>query len=484
MAEDIRLQELFSPDHLRQAFFDYKEQKTDFFDPDQISIRMGADGVSPEAFEKQLDRNVANISKKVLAGAYLFYPFREIEVLKPDGGKRILAIASIRDVLVQQQLYKFIYPLCEKLFELHSVDQVSFAYRKNFSAPQAALYVREFLNAGYCYALDADIVKYFDSIPHERLFLLLESLLGTNTLAYKQVRRFILTDKVPYQSYMHRRHGKLVGKEVFRKIKPKRQRREQGIPQGGILSGMLANLYLHEFDRWLMESVRKQIDLRYVRYADDFIILVKDESLLLQLREQVADKLLEIGLQLHTNPKKTRLVDVYSEGLNFVGFRFTKDAIQPRQRNIIKFKQRFKETLKQDALLRHRFRNQQRRLQVLVSKKLNFKILGRPEIPCPNCNLPIDKRPKSWMGYFSVVTDVQQLKSLDKWIRTQIVKHFRDKYDYRIDRKMLRHAQLASIEQEFYRLRKRKICTCPKTVYPSSMGVGMDALDKDITGIG
>ena len=468
---DEDLKRNFSRDKLRQIFFDYKDRKTDFFDPDQISIAMGADGVDYESFENDLNKNVASISKKILEGKYLFYPFREVEVDKPGGkGKRVLSIASIRDVIVQQQLYQTLCPVLDKLFSQRSVDHVSFAYRSGKSAPKAALQVYKYLKEGYIHAIDADIVKYFDTIPHKDLLNILKLYIDEKSITYKLTKRFIRTDRVPYSTYQNKkfiydddkkkRHC-LHGKDIFKKIKPTREPRLKGVPQGGVMSGMLANLYLHNFDRWIMEKITRRFDLRYVRYADDFIILFRSPDDLELVRDKVASKLDTMGLELHKRPDKTRLVNAADEGLNFVGFHLTPADISIRKRNIDRFKKRFIEKLYSDSswtldcTLGKRF-------CLLINQKLNFKILGRPIDECPDCGLPSDLKPKSWIGFFSIVTDVGQLRRLDKWIRAEITRYFIKQYKCRLSRKLFRKANLASIEQEYYRIRKllRKGETC------------------------
>jgi len=343
------------------------------------------------------------------------------------------------------------------------VNHVSFAYRKGYSAPQAALYVHKYLRAGYLYALDADIVKYFDRIPRAELLSILASIIPTDSIAYKLTRRFVSTDKVLYSTYHKKRHRRLFGKEIFRKIKPQRERRNNGVPQGGVLSGMLANLYLHQFDLWVMGELKKDFDLQYVRYADDFVILVKDREVLPLIRDRVAAKLAELKLELHTDPDKTRLADINVEGLDFVGFHFTPNEIEARARNIQKFKDRFIATLQKDLLDDWPYGSPADRLRNLIRHRLNYKVLGLTEEVCPTCGKSKGGRPRSWMGYFSVVTRVQQLRELDKWMREQIYLHVYQHYHYRIGRNTLRESGLASIKQEYYRLRKRKTCQCEDT---------------------
>jgi len=223
---------------------------------------------------------------------------------------------------------------------------------------------------------------------------------------------------------------------------------------------MLANLYLHDFDKWIMKEVSRQIDLRYVRYADDFVIFTRTFENLDSLRDKVASKLKDIGLELHTKRDKTRLVNIAVDGLDFVGFRFSLTDISVRERNIQKFKDRFIEAIDVGTSWNIQSHNTERRLHSLINQKLNFKILGRPEEICPKCNLPIDSKPKSWMGFFSVVTNIDQLRKLDKWIRAEIAKYFLQEYKYHIKRKILHKANLKSIEQEYYRIRKIKSCKC------------------------
>lgn len=455
---DEQLVQNFSVQHLKEAYENYKKRKTDYFDPDEISIPMGADGVTFDAFEKELERNFSNISNRIATGTYTFYPFREVDIPKSGGGIRTLSIASIRDVLVQQQLYFTIYPTIERLFKKPSIDRVSFAYRKGRSGPQAALYLSDYINSGYCFALDADVVKYFDRIPHDDLLNVIAKYIDPETLTYKLLRRFILVDRVPFNTYRKRRFKRLKGKEIFRKVKPDRKQRTKGVPQGGTLSGMLANLYLNQFDVWVMEELGRETDLKYVRYADDFVILVKNEVSLAVVHERVREKLNDIGLELHTDPSKTRLVNILKEGIDFVGFHFTGSTISIRERNIESFKERFQKKLRSDLEWNYKFKNVEQRLKLLILQKLNYKIYG-VQTTCSVCFERIEKKPKSWISYFSISTDTKQLRDLDKWVRAQIAMHFWKNYSYRVERKRLR-MYLASLEQEYYKLRKGGICCC------------------------
>jgi RNA-directed DNA polymerase len=257
----INLDPFFMPEALKDCYKRYKASKTDRYEPDRIKIPMGADGVTWQNFERNLDKNVGYISHRVANGSYLFYPLREKEMKKPDDGVRIISIAGIRDALVQRQLYEALYKSAETMFAKPKLDKVSFAYRRGKSAPEAAHRIwQSFRRDSYGYAFDADIRKFFDTLDHNRLMELIETWVGRDTIVGTLLWRYIRTDRVPYDSYPHGPGWQ----KYFMSNKPQRIPRLQGVPQGGVLSGMLANLYLREFDRWVVEELSQQFDLRYM----------------------------------------------------------------------------------------------------------------------------------------------------------------------------------------------------------------------------
>jgi group II intron reverse transcriptase/maturase len=452
---DERLIEQFHPERVKDTFLKYEEAKQDFFQS-TVEIPMGADGISYETFKNELDCRCTFISQRVLNGTYLFYPFREIIVPKPSGKERVLSIATIRDVIVQKILYEVLYSEVEKLFKAnYKLDRVSCAYRKRKSAPYAAKLIHQYIKQGFQFVLDADIVQFFDKIPHQELIALLENLCGQNINTSNLLRRFVKTGGI---SYIH--DVRLRNKSIFHHYKPDRQKllRTLGIPQGGVLSGMLANLYLHDFDCWIISDLSQKHELRYVRYADDFVILLRKESEIATVHEEVLHKLKAMKLQLHGLPK-TRYVDIAKDTLEFVGFQFTIDSILIKQENIKKFQDRILEKIEQEPY--YQFKGKAvRRFKLFIQNVLNRKILGRGEEICPVCNGVVGERVRSWIGFFSAITDITQLRELDKWIRVQVTKHFYRNYGLRLKRFHFRDANLASLEQEYYRVHKRKICLC------------------------
>jgi retron-type reverse transcriptase len=283
---DQKLNEYFQPEQIQNAFRQYEEAKRDAFEESFINIRMGADGISYSTFRNELDLRCKLISNRVLKGTYQFYPFREVNIPKPSGGKRVLSIATVRDVLVQKLLYEVLYDEIEAKFKKTSkLDSVSWAYRKQKSAQSAATLIHSYIKQGFQFAFDADIVKFFDEIPHSDLLLLIECSFGKDTCTTNLLRRFIKTGGIPYP--YQDKYGKFRKPDIFHRYKPNKKTiyRDKGIPQGGVLSGMLANLYLHSFDCWIVDNLSQRFELRYVRYADDFVILLKNKSEIFAVHE-------------------------------------------------------------------------------------------------------------------------------------------------------------------------------------------------------
>jgi len=475
-----------------------------------ISIPMGADGVTYQKFEKGLPDYAKRIAKRLKDGTYLFYPFREVIILKdplPNNRRpkrkdiveaieknkvRILSIAGIRDAIVQRILYEVVEKRAEKLFAMldqptrQKPEPVSFAYRKNKSAPMAARAVYRHMRDGFVHVLDADLRKFFDTIPTKPLLSVCEQFVGSDTLTYKLLCRFIKVDRVEYLSYNWTRdeQGHRLGEKIFQYQKPRhyegkpdpnrpqRLHRKAGVPQGGVLSGLLANLYLHSFDEWVINDLGKRIPLRYVRYADDYAVLTKSPDTLSIVYDEVYSKLTTavdkggLGLQMHPiepdNPKaKTRFVDARECPIKFVGFEISPSKRRIHPDNIKRFKDRWKETVESEKNLRNEYPDAIDRLRELIRRRLRFKIYGHTIAEhCPNCNKPRMKR-RSWISFFSDSPDWRQIKSLDKWVRKQIYNQFRAELP-NLTHKDLKDLRLPGLFREYHRVRelKNRLCRC------------------------
>jgi RNA-directed DNA polymerase len=204
---------------------------------------------------------------------------------------------------VQQALLNVLSPFMEKKF-----SPASFAYRPNLSYINAVEKVAEWRDRGYQWVLDADIVKFFDNIDHRRLL--------------KQVRLQIDNPRILCLIKSWLSTGVLTGEGVIVS--------QKGIPQGAVISPLLANIYLHEFDEWVTAT-----DLKLVRYADDFLVLAQSQERILQAQFEITNLLDSMGLMLHT--EKTQ-VTTFERGFRFLGHGFLDNAIFPVDANDVSLK--------------------------------------------------------------------------------------------------------------------------------------------------
>ncbi len=425
---------------------------------------MGADGIEYDKFEKELTKNIRNISRRIKDGTYLFYPLYEKRKLKPNGKYRILSVSSIRDALVQRQIYEIIYPKIEEKFAQPSVNYTSFAYRKNYSAPRAISHVRRNINDGYLYAVDADLSSYFDTLKHDVLLEKIEACLGQNPRLIKLLRRFISSRKIPVELYSRHRKNRFIKKEnsrykIFKMASFNGFTRPEGVPQGGMLSGLLANLYLSDFDWWVINTLGKEVDLRYVRYADDFLVMIRNKEDLDRIKQEINAQIQSLGLRM--NIDKTKKIDIAKRGIVFLGFKVTKRHISVSDANVIKFKNRFRDVMSRMDAEKYRRNTESKTINSVVNR-INFKILGIKEDNCPKCSRSISGRPRSWIAFFSVIDDIAQLKEIDKWIRVQLYSYLYKNYGLSLQRDDLNNSQLKSLEREYYRIKHIKTCQCPE----------------------
>lgn len=263
----------------------------------KVSAKGGSAGIDDETiadFRANLTVNLTQLRDSVANQTYQFLPCKQVFIPKKKGEFRELKIPTIRDRIIQQALLTVLVPLFEPYF-----SSVSFAYRPNLSYINAVEKVAQWRDIGYHFVLDADVVKFFDNINHQRLLTEVKKLVN-EPLILNLIQRWISV-------------GILTEKGIIRANK--------GIPQGAVISPLLANIYLNEFDHILAHS-----DLKLVRYADDFVVLANSQERIISAYYQVEQILADFQLELHQ--QKSQITN-FDYGFRFLGHGFLQNAIFP-----------------------------------------------------------------------------------------------------------------------------------------------------------
>jgi RNA-directed DNA polymerase len=271
----------------------------------------GVDGQSVERFAAHAGANLAELSRELREGTYRPAAIRRVEIPKAGGGKRPLGIPTVKDRVAQTAVKFTLEPILEAVFHPRS-----FGFRPGRGAKDALREVDRLVKSGCCYVVDADLKSYFDTIPHDRLMARLEGLVSDGRLL-DLVRGWLEQD--------------IMGE--CGSWKP-----TGGTPQGGVISPLLANLYLHPLDILMAER-----GLEMVRYADDFVILCRDMAQAQGALETVRAFVTENGLILH--PDKTHIGDcrIEGQGFEFLGFRFEAGRRYVRKKSVLSLRQRIRE---------------------------------------------------------------------------------------------------------------------------------------------
>ena len=330
----------------------------------------GIDGQTIKDFGENLEENIEEIKQELQDKTYQPQPVKRVYIDKGNGEKRPLGIPTVKDRVVQQTLKDVMEPIFEDDF----LD-CSYGFRPEKSAHMAIERVKELLEEGYVWVLDADIKSYFDNINHEKLIDSVAERISDGSIL-KLIRKFLESGVM----------------EKGRWIET-----DKGTPQGGVFSPLLANIYLHKFDKEMVDRGHK-----IVRYADDWIILKKSMMSVRRVKEN-AEKFLDEKLELKMHPKKTKLVDARQEAFQFLGFYFriydnsqgNKDEMNvvygPSYKSIDKFKDKVREIT---------VRNNTTSAEYVISKLV--RVL------------------RGWGNYFGIGMVNSLFRKLDGWIRRRV----------------------------------------------------------------
>ena len=272
----------------------------------------GADTQTVAHFARHAEAQLRRLHEQLREGMYRPQPVRRAWIPKSGSSeKRPLGIPAVRDRTVQGALRHVLEPI----FETDFAEQ-SYGFRPGRGAKDALRRVDTLLKAGHHWVVDADLKSYFDTIPHERLMALVKERVADGrvlALVESFLRAGVLEESKGWQPT------------------------EQGTPQGGVISPLLANLYLNPLDQ---QMARQGYAL--VRYADDFVILCRSAAEAQAALEAVRAWVTEAGLTLH--PEKTRVVDATQPGgFDFLGYHFERGRRWPRPKSLKKLKDRVRE---------------------------------------------------------------------------------------------------------------------------------------------
>ncbi len=347
----------------------------------------GIDKVSIELYASNLEQNLLALLRCLKDWTYQSQPLRRVHIPKGDGNTRPLGIPAVRDRIAQEVVRLLLNPLFERIFH-----DDSFGFRPKRSCHMAVERVLELQRLGHTYVLDADIKGFFDNIPHEVIMAGVAAEVADGNIL-RLVEQFLKAGVMEDGA-----------------LRPT----TMGTPQGGVISPLLANIALNSLD-WQLHNA----GFRFVRYADDFVVLGQSEAQVKEAHELVQRHLTQLGLAL--SPEKTKQ-SRFREGFAFLGFTISSWSVTMRPKSVEKFKTKIREL----TVRKHN-------LDQELVEKVNAVVRGTA-------------------NYFATAfSSIRALfRGLDRWLRMRIrcmkYKHKRRSDNWRLRRKHFRNLGFVFLE--------------------------------------
>lgn len=320
----------------------------------------GVDKVTVQELEEYMKANWTSIKEQIRERKYKPQPVKRVEIPKPNGGVRNLGIPTVIDRVIEQAITQVLTPIFDPMF-----SENSYGFRPNRRCEQAIVKLLEYFNDGYLWIVDIDLEKFFDKVPQDKLMSYVGRVIhdgDTESLIAKYLKAGVMN-------------------------KGKYEPTKVGTPQGGNLSPLLSNIMLNELDKELESR-----ELRFTRYADDVVIVVKSKAAATRVMYSITDWI-ERKLGLKVNATKTKVTP--PSKLKYLGFGFWKDKTEwkarPHESSVEKFKRKIKKLCKRKW-----------------SVDLTYRIKKINEVT------------RGWINYFRIASMKAKLKSIDEHLRTMI----------------------------------------------------------------
>ena len=323
----------------------------------------GIDGMTVNELKGYLDENIDAIREQIRTRKYKPSPVRRVEIPKDNGGVRNLGVPTVIDRVIQQAIVQVLTPIYEPLF-----SDSSYGFRPNRCCEMAIIKALEYMNDGYEWIVDIDLEKFFDNVHHDKLISLIMKDVKNGEIV-SLIRKFLES-------------GIMLDDEFKESV--------IGTPQGGNLSPLLSNVILNKLDKELETR-----GLRFVRYADDCIVLVHTSKAADRVMKNVS-RFIEKKLELKVNMTKSKVSK--PNDIKYLGFGFYKDykaggvyKAKPHEISIVKLKAKIKKLTSRSwsVSLKYRF------------LKIKQLIVG-------------------WINYYRIGNFKMKCKQIDGWLRFRI----------------------------------------------------------------